>query len=307
MRATYFSKLGLKLVKAQLDTLFSAEVVDLAVLRGIARSQEIPSNFRERVWMHLLFGWTFSANVPFLRDQQRQKFEDLRRVSMAMRDAKSIADGKTRKRQQKRAFELLLVLKTHAQLSGRMFDASWDEIEGVLATVAQVMQEDAQCYFAVWKMLEMIGTKAEVTFCVQRAHVALVAPPPSSPNPNVSSPSSSSSSSSSNAQSSSAAAASASSSPSALVSDVVSGGESSPPVSLVKIPHEQQLRLWFRSFFTVSALTVRDILFLWDRLFAMEEREEQAAFLSAVAVGMLKWNTKANGTVTLEKLFEKKV
>ncbi len=169
-RASYFSRVGVKTVKSQLDAVFAAEVLDVASLRQLARcGDDIPKTYRARMWTHLLLGWRSMTVVPFLTGQLQGKYGDLRRAAVVLNQE---ALDKVKKPRRK-ATEMLLMLQLLRRVRGSHVEGSPEELESVLLVFLGVFPEEAaaQAFFCFEQSLQQ--SRAEVVALCNRTREML--------------------------------------------------------------------------------------------------------------------------------------
>ncbi len=165
-RVSYFSRVGVKTVKSQLDGVFSAEMLDMASLRALARcSDDIPKSLRARLWTHLLFGWRSTASAPFLGQQLQSKFADLRRAAVVLNEEAL----EKKKKMQRKSAELLAMFQLLCRVSGQAVEGTPEELESVLLIVLSVFPEDgtALAFYCFQRMMST-QSRAEVNAMCSR-------------------------------------------------------------------------------------------------------------------------------------------
>ena len=169
-RASYFSRVGVKTVKSQLDSVFAAEVLDVASLRSLARcGDDIPKTYRWRVWTHLLLGWRSMTAVPFLSQQLQAKYSDLRRAAVVLNEEALQKAKKSRRK----AAEMLFMLQLLCRVRGSHVEGSPEELESVLQVFVGVFPEEAaaQAFYCFERTL--LQSRAEVVALCNRTREML--------------------------------------------------------------------------------------------------------------------------------------
>ncbi len=264
-RTSYFSRVGVRTSKSQLDAVFSAEMLDMASLRALARcAEDIPKTLRARVWTHLLFGWrstaatagipTESARVgtklnhsiraPFLTQQLQSKFGDLRRAAIVLNEE---ALEKRRKTQRKPA-ELMAMFQLLCRVNGQAVESTADELDSVLQIVLSVFPEDgtALAFFSFHRMVSTLN-RAEVNAMCSRTK------------------------------------------------DLLSRGQQEK----TDFVDDKLLRSWFCTLF-VSAFAGQ-VVYVWDILFSFEPPEREG-YLCAVACAIVKLNVRPEAVSEVVKI-----
>ena len=156
-RSSYFGRVGVSTVKSRLDAVLGAEMVEPEALRALAR-EELPKNYRARVWAHLLLGWKSSASVTFLTQQVHAKYADLRRVMLVLSD-----EGKKKPRRpspETRVTEMMAMLRVQSRLMTSLhMEATPEELEAMLSVFVGVFEDNALAYYCFQRKL--LRTKAE--------------------------------------------------------------------------------------------------------------------------------------------------
>jgi hypothetical protein len=169
-RASYFSRVGVKTVKSQLDAVFAAEQLDVASLRQLARcGDDIPKTYRARVWTHLLLGWRSLTVVPFLAGQLQGKFGDLRRAALVLNQESLEKVKKSRRK----AAEMLTMLQLLSRVRGSQAEGTPEELESVLLVFLGVFPEEAaaQAFYCFERSL--LQSRAEVVSLCNRTREML--------------------------------------------------------------------------------------------------------------------------------------